>query len=458
MTSRAFCCSLLMMCSFLTSASDAPTPGGKGQYSVPAICLQTANKLIPQLCASLTIHYEFSTLMGEPLAHYGLTWQLDRLTIANGGELNGAEAKTLLGSSVNKIELMVRALAEVRGKDRTFANIIKHDGSDYFVVDVDSGVATTEGKMSWHIADSPDWAKFFLLPRGGECEGEMIGDLNTGVREFVKPDTAKAVMKTGNVQLSHRGVCRKNTWVGELDPVAAAIRRICKPKTDANALPEKPYSWCPDIVAARESLSTLLDEAASQPLIDEKLRELQTDHLAKVTQRCNVEFDRINQCYSSQGCVPKSDKEVGQCLVDLCGLPGSEKICDEPLSCYSTATWERKEQYCQDHPDDKSQGCYDGVFNTLCMGGKTVCNGTYIDNPKFISWQNCKSNSLPRCQASPACTTKCNPKNYSSVTDCVTKTQEQGAPTEADARQLVQKEKQKTKIPRKKDQPTPFLD
>lgn len=425
-------------------AADTPAPGGKGRYTHAYQCLETGNRLITQVCADLTFHYELSAFMGEPLAHFGLEWRLRDFTVAGGKAFDAREARELFGGAVDKIELMVQGLAEVRTPGDALDAAIAADArrhlwprQGYLVVDLDSGVATRAGKMSWNIAGSPDWGKFMMFPMGGECVGAGGGNgTNTGLREFVQPATAKAVMKAGNLELRARGVCNKGTLVGELEPLAAALQAYCQSKRGPKGFANTPYTWCPESPGASANLTEMLDGAASQPLVEAKLKQLRARHLEKVEGQCASEWQRINACYTAGQCTPKSEDDIRQCQVKACGGRPAERVCDEPLSCKPS-----------NEPTKPGWG-------RLCL--PTYCNGNYVDNPKFNDWKRCADDAV-HCRVSDACVVRCNPRGYANAARCVQSNQAHGAPTEADARALVE-QAQKAPRERPKSKPTEFLD
>lgn len=434
-------------------SADPPPPGGKGDYTMNNQCLDTGSRLVPQVCADITFHYELSAFMGEPLAHYGLIWRLRYFTVKGGRSFSGDEARSLFGAAADRIALMVQGTAEVRQKSGvrlTLPNIdVIGENPSFLVVDIDSGVATRAGKMSWNIAGSPDWSKFLMYPAGGECAGGM-GDAhaatNTGIRKYASSATAKAVMKTGNLELSGRNVCRKGTLVEGLEDLESAIVKICQPKSVTKGAPNKPYSWCPDIPIPGAALTDMLDDMGSQPLVEAKLNELRAAHLEKVEEQCEADFGRIKACYAANGCAPKSDEEIKQCQVRVCGQRPAEKVCDGTITrkCRPSNSMT---------PLDR--GWAGG--NRLCLTYDYDCDGSYIDNPEMSGWKHCAGNAI-QCQASDACIARCNPGKYSNVADCVKKTKYKGAPTEADARALVKQAQQAKPAPRKPNQPTSFLD
>lgn len=231
MSTRLCFIALLLLPTFIlaTDTKQKPTTvGGSGSYKTGTVCMDTGKKDIAQICANLTIHYKLSALMGEPMVHYGMSWELDSIVLKGGKELSAQMARKEFGDSIDKIAIMISAVAEVNNKKHTIGTYIgknedlvgKMGNPSSLIIDVDSGVATRAGKISWNIAGSPDWKQFLMFPRSGECMEGAIYDKNllgAGVRQFTKAQTAKAIMKEGGLELSHRAICKKGTLVEGLD-------------------------------------------------------------------------------------------------------------------------------------------------------------------------------------------------------------------------------------------------
>lgn len=409
-------------------AADSSTPGGKGSFNLQNECIETGRKLVPQVCADITFHYELSAFMGEPLAHYGLMWRLRSLTVQGGKVLGSDEVRNTFGTAADRIGLMLQGTAEVRQKNAKPLAIpsttVFDNRMGYLVVDIDSGVTTQAGKMSWNVAGSPDWAKFFMQPGGGECVngvGDVFTGTNAGRRDYVSSAIAKEVMKLGNLELSGRQICRKGTLVEGLESLEAAVSKACQSRgAQKKGMAEKSFAWCPDseqpttggvqgqdkeigpsTTAGNSGKTDKPDVSEGKSQNDAKQMASQVQNLERVEKQCKGDWSRISACYASQGCQPKSDEEIRQCETKACGNPPAKSVCDQPLSCRPGAVG-------------------------LCF--PIYCNGDMIPNPKFQEWESCvqRTNS---CRVNESCSARCNPNQYASQADCVDKILGKSSPT-----------------------------
>ena len=218
------------------SQAQSEPPGGKGKVEAVSWCTPVKGTHILKLCGRSTLRYEFSALLGEPLAHFGLEWQLVSLEVRGDGRNDLGVGETLYAGtpafqsifkgSEKRIQLMGQGVAELRTGLSEAA----------WGVDFDTGAPTVAGQGSWQVAGSPDWSK--ALYQRTDCMG-----LARYGRNFVPPDQAKDIWRSGTMRLNGYQGClgeQQGYEVSNLDAAEAAVTRYCK------AHPGKGLILCPD--------------------------------------------------------------------------------------------------------------------------------------------------------------------------------------------------------------------
>jgi hypothetical protein len=211
---------------------------------------------------------------------------------------------------------------------------------------------------------------------------------------------------------------------------------------------DKKYSFCPEQKAKKEveaetkkspqeytsNIWDELDDKGAEPEIQKRLKELRDAYRGKATHQCDTELKKINTCYTTSNCQPKSENEIQGCLAEQCG--------NRPTKDITVRSW------------------YESTGESTCKGTCIVFPNRfeYKPNPKYAPWQSCTQNAS-QCRVDQSCIDKCNPHNYSTVDQCVEKSMQNG-PTADDAKKLVREGWKKKAVQPKSSstQPTNFLD
>lgn len=196
-------------------------------------CFKSATPDVPEVCGIQEIRWKLTTLMGEPVANFGLVWSISSVRIRVGKEVRGFPVDQLpapLARAARRSELMVNGLGLFIGK-----------GGAILAVDLDTGApAMPDGKVSFNMPGSPDWSRLVIsggssrLPSGDLTMGQQGWCAAEG-RSHLPSAEAKDEMRRG-VKLVELIVCPRTS--ASASALASALRDFCE-KTPQGAYCEK---------------------------------------------------------------------------------------------------------------------------------------------------------------------------------------------------------------------------
>lgn len=271
-------------------AAPPATPGGTGKLSLNGTgitCFKTSSKRVPLVCGKPQVHYKITTMMGDPLASYAVTWSLFSFHIAN--SIGGGSQNYLAGSVPGKLwdaakgmELSLYGAAIVKGS------------SPMVALHFNTGLGVKPGgELSLNVPDGYNWDKFLIYPRDGSGLQWACPEDNL---KYVASADAKHLMRSG-VALEGLQVCPRS--LVDTDRLDRAIDAFCE------ANPKNPARFCPK--EPEESVgSNVLDELADRDFVRKILAQQREDFRIKADQACSTAMQKIDACISSESC-PGSD-------------------------------------------------------------------------------------------------------------------------------------------------------
>lgn len=408
--------------------------GGQGHIdsSITNACFKPNSETVQEVCARYRINWKMWSLMGEPVGDYNLAWDLTSIQLMDPkrkliSNYSLDQLPDELKKAASKIELYIDGFANAQAS----ANI-----GAIHRFNTGTAVRASVGS-SINVPGSPNWNRLFIKPGGSPCSTEQSDE-----SRYFDSKKAKEIFTEG-IKLNDLHICQSSS-VSELTSLESAISTLCeKPGAD------KKYQFCPKQKAKEEetkkppqeytsNIWDELDDKGAEPEIRKRLKELRDAYRSKATHLCDAELKKINTCYTTSNCQPKSENETQVCYEKTCGVKPSEKTC--VTECWTP-------------PRDTSKD-REGVGYLVFP----ECGSTCKSNPEYEPWQSCTQNAS-KCRVDQSCIDKCNPHNYSNVDQCVEKSMQNG-PTTEDAKKLVREGwKKKASQPKPSpSQPTNFLD
>ena len=319
-------------------ATAADKPGGHGRMRPSTsgiVCFTSSSRTVPQVCGDLTAHYKLSTLMGDPLGNYGLTWVLSSFQIADADGKNSQTYQTTtvpsaIAEAAQKIELSVKGAAVVNGSK--------------VMLLFDTGAAVKPGgEISFNTPSGYNWDKFLVA----DAAAENNWGCKRKEENWVSAPVAKGLMR-GGIHLSSFVTCPGSLVnVGALDRAIATfceanptsrerycLKEVKKPPvvekvpTDPFAALDKPAKKEPgatikaresDPFASLESGSKARDNLRPSNDITAALEGANTERLANIERK-----RRYDAAYAS--C--ETDLAAQQsCEQDRCGEEPPKEAC-----------------------------------------------------------------------------------------------------------------------------------
>ena len=312
-----------MAISMYGATALADEQGGSGRVFAQGLELPTASRLVPTVQFNYQLRYKFTSLMGEPVANFGLSWSVFSIDIDAG---NGNRSRLLMWNAPESIrkaaehlDLMLSGTLELTG----------NSAHRRIWVDFDTGApvhpaafmgSLDKAPVSWNVPGSPNWDDW--MHTTNDC-GER------GKRDALPAADAKAIYKAGikKIDMINGNHCRGSV-LGNTEALEAAIVRLCKDN-------KSPYDFCPkktekdkpdakktasDEDRRREDLldgpakatrgssdiASALDEAAERPQVERKLAEEVAKYRASAVKACAADMDKIEACFAHEGCTPKA--------------------------------------------------------------------------------------------------------------------------------------------------------
>ena len=246
---------LTTLCATAWSATNPGAVGGSGTLTLGGegrTCFDTSSKQIPIVCGKPVVHYKITTLMGDPLGNYGLSWQLDgfHIAAAKGHQVKEGTAHRYQPNAIppqiweaaQKIELSFYGAALVAGAPSGVA----------LQFNTGASVRPT-GKLSLNVPDGYNWEKFLISPPLGS--GLKWACVEKALK-YVDPAEAKGLMRKG-LELQGLQVCQQTTV--DVTPVERAIEKFCATNLSHPAL------FCPKGRAEAAERQSGSDRASSDP-------------------------------------------------------------------------------------------------------------------------------------------------------------------------------------------------
>ncbi|MFA5371941.1 MAG: hypothetical protein WC298_08220, partial [Sideroxydans sp.] len=280
------------------------------------------SKRVPLVCGKPQVHYKITTLMGDPLASYGVTWSLFSFHIVNAN--GGASQNYLAGSVPGKlwdaakgVELWLYGAAIVKGS------------SPIVALQFNTGLGVKPGgELSLNVPDGYNWNKFLIYPKDGM--GSIFRVCSEDDLKYIVPADAKNLMRKG-IALEEFQVCPRSSV--DTERLDRAIDAFCEanPKNPARFCPkeqeekvevkkksEPPYPFpalsnkqsakaaarkSPSSKEVEESVgSNALDELADRDFVHKILAQQREAFRIKADHACSTAMQKIDACISSASC------------------------------------------------------------------------------------------------------------------------------------------------------------
>lgn len=314
--------------------------GGKGKVDSLPWCTETGDATILSVCGNSTLYYELSSLMGEPITHYGIKWSVTSITVRTSAEeaplsgevihadspafrevFKGSEQKIHLvahGYATFKSQLQGDNVAGVELNAAGNAKLVFGKIDKSLAIEFDSGAPTGPGKVSWEIAGGSEWDKLIFDRPVGDCVAF------NGKRFYRDKATAKNIWREGGISLTSFQSCNGDKAgfdVSNLGPATGAISRYCQahpgksmgltcPKAEKEPQTAVGNGMDDGLDHSRKAVGKavkhpwdLMDEVVDAPKIDKIRQDLVKAYERGASRDCDGEIKKIDACYVSQGCV-----------------------------------------------------------------------------------------------------------------------------------------------------------
>lgn len=353
--------------------------GNSGQLVLSGLgstCFKTSSKLVPKVCGAPVVHYKISTLMGDPLGSYGLTWKLNGFQIANaktGGSQDylAGGVPSVIWDAAQKSELWLYGAASVFGR--------------HAALQFNTGLGVKPGgELSFNVPDGYNWDKFLVRDLG------VYSACSIKNPTFVSPKEAKDMLRNG-LQLLNFQVCQ-NTSV-DVDKLERAITAYCKANPNGRA------NFCPKEQKAK-NVKESADPFAALALPNATTRG---KRMQDVDAFSELEHPKTVSTTGMEGALEAAEKERVATIERQRRYDTAFASCKQDM--------ERQESCvkgsCGKEPE--SQICTKSVWNSgatgTCNGGPgvgclslgyDVCEA-YGANPEHAKWESCLREAPTRC-------------------------------------------------------------
>ncbi|OSZ71645.1 hypothetical protein CAP37_20745 [Hydrogenophaga sp. IBVHS1] len=289
---------LALVCAFLLSGASLAQPrdvgdqgtlfptGGREQMH----CFPTGTAAVPEICGNFEVRWKLSTLMGEPIANFGLVWSLTGVRILVDKRSQFYNLKSLppaVAKAAQTSELMLYGLGLFTGENGAT-----------LAVDVDTGApARPDGKVSFNVPGSPDWGRFIISGGSALDHRGMVAHGQTGWcaekhRSYLTPPQARDEMRR-RTKLTHLLVCpRTSANPGFLEGAlqshceTAPKAAWCEKKPEKAETPEKPDLRYGDA----------LDKVTDKPAVQRKHAQLVDAFRREADAACSKELAPVQAC------------------------------------------------------------------------------------------------------------------------------------------------------------------
>lgn len=265
-------------------------PGGQGTLKpgsgVSRVeCFPTGSQTVSEVCGVLQVRWKLTSLMGEPVANFGLAWSLTsvRMRVDKGPRSFAIQSlPEPLARAAQRSELMVHGLGTFVG-----------NRGGLLAVDVDTGAPVApDGKLSFNVPGSPDWARFIISggssvhPRGGVAFGQD-GWCEREGRAYLTAAAAKEQMRQG-IKLSGLVLCPRSS--ASASALERALQQFCEQSPAA--------MWCerkPEMAHA-----DALDRVADTPEVRRVHARLVGAYRGEAERACRQEMAPVLSCQRQQ--------------------------------------------------------------------------------------------------------------------------------------------------------------
>ncbi|MCH4248910.1 MAG: hypothetical protein LKF82_13960 [Acinetobacter populi] len=229
----------------LAHAESQPSKGAEGIISSDAVnrCFKPKSKYVQQVCTDYEIRYKLSSLMGEPVGNYSVSWKLASIDIKNGKIYTPQTIPEPLKKSVNGLELYIDGSAKVTSFNAPWSKTTAHYHR------FNTGVAVKADKgSSYNTPGSPNWNKTFIDSK--PCSKTEV--------KYASVADAKYAFING-FTLSRLETC-SGTEVYGVTYIDDAIEQLCRSEESDK------YQFCPK--KEKKQQEKLEDKKQSNPIDD----------------------------------------------------------------------------------------------------------------------------------------------------------------------------------------------
>lgn len=370
---------LTLLSSAVFAATTPGAPGGSGKLTLGGVgrtCFQTPSKQIPLVCGQPVVHYKLTTLMGDALGHYGLTWQIDSIHIAaaKGHQIKEGTAHRYPASGVppavwegaQKIELSFYGAALVAGTSPAVA------------LQFNTGVSVRPGgELSFNVPDGYNWDKFLIYPRPGAGLQWACSEQSP---KYVEPADAKNLMRNG-LELKGLQVCPRTSV--DVSPVERAIETFCAANAKHPALfcdkdrAEDPFASLNGNTTGGGSPSQDMDSAFAKAEAQRAATIERQRKLNAATASCERDIAVQESCARGP-CEAEPAKQA--CVRSVSS--GTGDSCPKGQRCYVIRSFECAE-YGPNPAHAKWEACVRDAAATCAAQGRKIASLSACVNERF---------------------------------------------------------------------------
>lgn len=234
-----------LMTAGLVFAESQPSKGAVGTINSDLInrCFKLKSKYVQQVCADYEIRYKLSSLMGEPVGNYSLSWKLASIDIKNAKVYTPQTIPEPLKKSVNDLELYIDGSAQVTSVGVPWSKTTAHYHR------FNTGVAVKANKgSSYNTPGSPNWNQTFINSK--PCSKSEV--------KYASVADAKHAFING-FTLNRLETC-SGTEVYGVSYIDDAIEKLCRSEEGQQ------YQFCPK--KEKKQQETVEDEKQNNPIDD----------------------------------------------------------------------------------------------------------------------------------------------------------------------------------------------
>lgn len=208
---------------------NAAKLGGAGKLTLDGVtCFKSGSTKVPMVCGEPVVHYRVTTLMGDPLGNYGVSWKVFSFHIA---DADGKRSENYLAGTVpapiwearQSVELSLYGFAKVRNNIAAASTALQFDTG--------AGVKAT-GEVSLNVPSGYNWDRFLVVASSGAGPDWACSDKSRPA----EPQDAKKLMRSG-FELYGLHICPRTSV--SVEGLERAISAWCESRPDYRA------KYCP---------------------------------------------------------------------------------------------------------------------------------------------------------------------------------------------------------------------